>query len=100
MSGRGRDRMRQPTRTFVESRTHSPVDRCPRPSAVPSPVSGDSRVKLLVLLLLSHLEQVLGCDHRRDRGMVGLHVFTPERHDLLVVLAPYHVSALTNDSLR
>jgi len=31
--------------------------------------------------------------------MVGLHVLAPELHDLVVVLAPYDVAALTDDSL-
>ncbi len=57
------------------------------------------RLRLLVSFLLGHLQQLLGGDHRRDRGMVGLHVLAPELHDLFVVLAPYDVAALTNDSL-
>jgi DNA-binding SARP family transcriptional activator len=31
--------------------------------------------------------------------MVGLHVLVPERHDLVVLLGPYDVAALTNDPL-
>jgi len=55
--------------------------------------------RLLVSFLLGHLQQLLGGDHRRDRGMVGLHVLAPELHDLVVVLAPYDVAALADDSL-
>ena len=53
----------------------------------------------MVSFLLGHLPQLLGGDHRRDRGMVGLHVLAPELRDLVVVLAAYDVAALTNDSL-
>ncbi len=55
--------------------------------------------RTLVSFLLGHLQQLLGADHRRDGGMVGLHMLAPELHDLLVVLAADDVAALTDDSL-
>jgi SARP family transcriptional regulator, regulator of embCAB operon len=54
---------------------------------------------LLVSFLLGHLQQVLGGDHGRNRGMIGLHVLAPALDDLLVVLATDDEAALTYDSL-
>src|ERR1700691_582659 len=55
--------------------------------------------RLSASFLLGHLQQLRGGDHRRDCGMVGLHVLAPELRELFVVLAPYDVAALADDSL-
>ncbi len=80
----------------AENATHFTSAR--QAQALPRAVAGATQLPTSVLL--GHLQQLLGGDHRRDRRMIGLHVLAPELHDPFVVLATDDVAALTDDPLR